>query len=182
MADYNEQIQAALVDVVEDAPIRNEDILTLSNGVVLRRKPLPRTRIMALVEKFPLPPIPEVYNKEKGKMEKWDGSEEYQKAKQKVEMNQALAMIDLIIASGLEVVSIPDSVPPIEDDEWIEELELSHISVKKDSKVVRRFSWIKFVAAKDEDNLEKIMTFATSQLAESEANVAQQLQENFPDN
>lgn len=180
MQTYDSAIQVALVETEEKA--ERSDEITLSSGVVLRFKPFPVMRIQAVAEHFPYPEVPKVYNKEKEKWEQWAGSEEYAKLVQEVDRKRGLAVVDTVMAVGTQIVSIPEGFPKVEDDGWIDELEVSNIFVKRESKIARYLAWVKFVAVINEDDLVKIMSFAGKQVGTSESNVAQQLQANFPNN
>lgn len=182
MESYNEQIQEVLSVVEEPQTPVEKDVIVLSTGVELKRKEFPIMRVQAVAEMFPYPEVPLVWNEEKQRKERWAGSEEYVKAVEEVDRRRGLAVVDTVMAVGTEVVYIPEGFPTPDSDEWIEELEISHITVKRESKVARYHAWIKYVATKNEDDLVKIMSFATAQMGSSEANVAQQLQQNFQDN
>ncbi|MFA7101139.1 MAG: hypothetical protein WC196_05215 [Bacilli bacterium] len=177
---YTDQIQVALVET-EKEPERS-DVVTLSTGVVLKHKPFSIMRIQDVADRFPYPPIPKVFNPDKGRHEEWAGSEEYSKAVQEIDRKRGMAVVDTIMSVGTEVVSIPPDFPKPEDEGWIEELEITGISVKKDSKIARYFAWIKFIATVTESDLEKIMSFTGKTVGNSEVNVADQLHKNFPDN
>ena len=177
---YNEQIQNTLVHM-EERVVTQPDTVTLSSGVVVRSKDVPKPRIIALLEQFPDPEVPLVENKDKGRMERNPKSESYIEAVNQVNMRRGLAMLDIIIVSGTEIVSVPEGFPKVEDTDWIEELELSHIPVRRSSPLARKFAWLKYVACTDDSDYEKLLTRTQMQVGDSEAHVAQQLQENFQD-
>lgn len=177
METYETQIQTALKNV-EEVP-QEKDMITLSTGVVLKFKKIPILRVQAVVEQFPYPDVPEVYNKDKGKYEKNPFSEEYAKMCQQVDQRRGLAVIDTVLAVGTEVVFIPEGFSKPDDDKWIEELKVGHITFDKTSDVIRYHAWAKYVAIVDEEDVGKILEQFGLQLGTSEAGVAQQLHTNF---
>lgn len=177
---YDQEIQEAL-ELVEAQPEQSDEI-TLSTGVVLKFKKIPILRIQAVVEQFPYPEVPEVFNKDKGRYEKNPFSEEYKKMVEEIDAKRGLAVIDTVLAVGTEVSTTPDNFAGPDTDEWLEELEIGHIKVKRDSKIARYHAWVKYVAIVDQDDVGKILEQFGLQLGVGEANVAQQLQTNFPHN
>ena len=180
MEPYDQTIQVAL-EATEKEPERSDEIV-LSTGVKLRFKPFPPMRIQAVAERFPYPDVPEIFNKDKERYEKNPFSEQYAELKAETDRRRGLAVVDTIMAVGTQIVSIPDTFPKVEDDDWIEELEFSAITVNKESKIARYHAWIKYVATVTEADLALIMSFAGKQTGTQESNVAEQLQKHFPDN
>jgi hypothetical protein len=178
---YDDQIQVALEQTETAIAPSNE--ITLSSGVVLKRKDFPIMRIQAVAEQFPYPDVPKVYNEQKNKWEQWAGSAEYAKMVEETDHKRGLAVVDTIMAVGTEVVSVPDDFPTVDSEDWIDELlHGSGIKVKADSKTARYLAWVKYVAVRDEGDLAKIMEFASRQAGTSEVNVAEQLHTSFQDN
>jgi hypothetical protein len=176
---YNEQMQLALEEVQEKKPFGD---IELSSGVILGHKPVSILRLQAVMEQFAYPEVPEVWNEDKGKMEKWDGSELYQQMKQEVDSKRTLAVIDAISTWGTFVKHIPEGIPKPEDENWIEEVELFNLVVRRDSEVARYFAWVKYVALVNEEDITKVFSAFGATLGTSEENVTQQLRTNFPDN
>jgi len=67
-------------------------------------------------------------------------------------------------------------------DDWIEELAVSHIPVRRESKYAKYLAWVKFVAVRDMDDLGIIAREFGITLGISESRIADAIQENFPDN
>jgi hypothetical protein len=178
---YDLEIQEALVKT-EETPEERSNEIRLSTGVVLRFKPFPLMRIQSVADQFPYPEVPKVYNKDKEKWEPWAGSEEYANAVEEINRKRGLAVVDTVMAVGTEVVTVPEGFPKATDEDWIEELAISHIQVNRESKIARYFAWVKYVATVTEDDLVKIMSFSGKQVGTGEKNVAEQLQTHFPDN
>jgi hypothetical protein len=180
---YNDKIQAALVEVekLESEP-KQTDRVTLSSGVILKFKKIPLLRINAIVDAFPYPPIPKYFNPEKGREEENPMSKVYLDMKTEIDVQRSLAIIDAVVATGTELEFKPDSMVAVESDDWIDELEVSHIPVRKESKYARYLAWVKFVAIRDMDDLGLIAREFGITLGISESRIAAAVQENFPDN
>jgi hypothetical protein len=180
---YNEKIQAALI-AVEKAEENPEvtDRVELSSGVILRFKKIPLLRINAIVDQFPYPPVPEIFDEAKGRVEKNPLSETYLEMCKKVDAERATAVVDAVVATGTVLEYKPDSVSPVESEDWIEELEVSHITIKKESKLARYLAWVKFVAIVDADDLGKIAREFGITLGVSESKIAAAIDNNFPNN
>jgi len=181
MVTYDQEIQHVL-ELTEEQTEQSDEI-TLSTGVVLKFKKIPILRIQAVVEQFPYPDVPEVFNKDKGRMEKNPFSEEYKKLVEEADTKRGLAVIDTVLAVGTEVSSVPDDFEKtLDSEDWIEELAIGHIKVNAASKIARYHAWVKYVAIVDQSDVGKILEQFGLQLGTGEANVASQLRNNFPDN
>lgn len=180
---YNDKIQAALVEVEknEQTPEQKEEV-TLSSGVILKFKKIPLLRINAIVEQFPYPPVPVVYDEKKQRKESNPLNKDYLDAKAEIDVQRSLAIIDAVVATGTELKFRPDDVPDPDTDDWIEELTVSHIPVRKESKYAKYLAWVKFVAIRDMDDLGIIAREFGITLGISESRIADAIQENFPDN
>ena len=176
MADriYEEKIQDALVESIP------EPYVTLSTGVVLKLKKAPMLRIQAVANKFKYPDIPEVWDKDRERWIQNPDNPDYKKACEAVDMERGFATVDAIVAMGTEIESIPDGVPHVSDNSWIDEMNVVGIEIS-DIPIARYMSWIKFVAISDEKDLTKITEAATRLMGTSEGRVAGAIRDNFPD-
>lgn len=176
---YEEKIQQAVADV--DQPQQNLDPenIVLSTGVVLRYRKFSRMIMQGIIDKFPYPDPPKVYIKDKDRYETNPLDKDYKEAVARIDEQRSLAFIDAIIAFGTELVSAPDDLPAIDDDEWIDELELVGIKVLRDKKKSRYLAWVKYVAMVDtETDLAKVMGIFTRVEGATEETVAQAI-DNF---
>lgn len=178
---YDEKIlQAIAEDELEQQ--QESNLVTLGTGVVLRVKAVPVLRVQAIVNKFKYPKVPELYDDKKDRMIRNPNSPEYLEERSQVAIERTVAIIDAVVATGTEVVSVPKSLPSIESKEWVEELiatqVLDNIPV---SKSARYLAWVKYVAIKDDDDMMEIARLAGLNVGASEVRVAGQLQSSFPD-
>ena len=121
-----------------------------------------------------------VYIEDKGREEENPNDPDYLAAMQNIQFERGLATITLLLALGLRIKHIPDSVEGPEGDEWIEVLEASDILVPKDNKRLRFCAWLKYIALPDDDlnvAIKEIMRYSGLTLEEDVA-VAQ---DNFRD-
>jgi hypothetical protein len=179
MDTYDEKIQNAIIQVEEKD--LNALSITLSNGAVLRLKKFPFMRIQAVVSQFKYPDIPEVYDEMRGKPIKNPDSPTYLAMKMEVDQDRSMAVMDAVATFGVEVEYLPEDVPALEDDSWIEELEFIHIPVQKDSRLARYQAWIKFVVIRDPVDFAKVAEEFGIQMGTAERKIADNLQNHFPD-
>ena len=140
------------VQVIE--PVETVEYVTLSTGVVLHIRPIAPRIILQVLEKFKAPQVPVVYDKEKERSIENPQSPEYLKAMQKFQEEQGFAMLDACIALGTELHDMGDSgLSPIEQTDWIDELEAAGLTFATDRPRIRYTMWIKAVVATREEDL-----------------------------
>lgn len=179
---YSDRIQQAVSEVEQKELKKADDTITLTTGVVLKLKHVPILRINAVLERFPYPEIPELWDDEKQRMLRNPNHPVYLEQRTKVDEQRTWAILDTIAALGTEVVSVPPSIAPVESNDWVEELDLLGIAVKVDSRLARYLAWIKFVAIGTGDDLTAIAQQFGLALGVSEARIANEIRNNFPNN
>ena len=177
--DYEEQIIKA-VDIVQQ---EDPDTVTLSSGVVLRYLPVPLLRIQSIVNKFSYPPVPELWDEKREQSIKNPNHPAYLEERDQVDLKRTNAVLDAIIAFGMEIVSTPETLPKIEDSGWIEECkDFFFIDINPQSERSRKLAWIKFVAIVDQNDFRLISKAFNLSLGVSESRVAEAMRDRFPDN
>lgn len=177
--NYENKIQEAVATVDLPQPESVTSEVTLSSGVVLRNKKFSRLILQAILDKFPYPEAPKVHIREKDRYEVNPNDPRYKEQVAKIDEQRSMAIIDAVIVFGTEIVSVPDSVMPIENDDWVDELEIIGVTVLKENKKARYLAWIKYVAMVDtEADLAKVMAVFSRMVGASEETVAQAI-ENF---
>jgi hypothetical protein len=167
---YQNQIQQAVAH--EESKATASDVITLSSGVVLKRKKFSVLRISTLQEQFRYPEIPEIWDDERKRSIRNPDHPSYKRMKEEVDYKRGLAVTDAVIVFGTEVQFIPAVMPKPEEDSWIEELEAGGLQVKRESKLARYLAWVKFVAVIDDKDLNKILTAVMEMMGISESNIA----------
>lgn len=169
---YNKDIQQA-VEAVNAASQVPSDVIICSNGVKLKLKKIPLMRIQAVMNKFEYPPVPDIWDENRGRAVKNPDHPDYLRQKAEVDQKRQNAVLDAIAALGTEIIDIPESVPSLESDDWIEECEFIGISVDKDRRIARKLAWIKFVALVDIADMNKLGEQFGISMGLSEETVAQ---------
>jgi len=181
---YDEKILEVVAD--EEAVVKAGNLVTLSTGVVLRIVPVPVLRVQAIINRFKYPPVPELWDDKRERNIRNPNSPEYAEARQQIEIERTFAIIDAVLVTGTEIAHRPDNVAAMEDDEWIDILEVTHVlaegSVRKDSPASRYLAWAKYVAIGSAEDMVAVTSAAGMNMGTSEAKVAGALQGSFPDN
>src|SRR3990167_3147458 len=123
------------------------DVITLSNGIKLRCKPVPQMimRQIFLSHKKPEPPI--IHNEEKGRNEPWEGDPLYQQQLEDWEMQLGEVTLNVAFSVGTSIEKVPKGMYKPDDDGWFETLEAAGMEIKRNSPAARYLSWLRLYAA-----------------------------------
>lgn len=177
---YDDKILDA-VDAEAQKP-EEKDTIELSTGVILKQKTVPVLRAQALISRFKYPPVPELYDEKKDRMIRNPNSPEYMQMKAEIDTERGLAVIDLAIASGTEMVHVPDHLPKLDDEEWLTELVETGVILKApESKAGRYLAWVKYNAIGTAEDMQAIGAAAGLSFGVSERQVATSLENSFQD-
>ena len=171
MTDRNEEKTRKIVEGVEEAEKRERDILdsvTLSTGVELKLKPVPKHFIFQVTSKFKLPKVPTTFNKTKGRDEENPDDPDYQEAVEQYLIDIANATTDVCFLRGTEIAKIPKEIPKPNSQEWISEMEVLGMPMI-DNKRARYLAWIKGIAAPSDADITILMEEIGRQTGVSEA-------------
>ncbi|GAF79299.1 unnamed protein product [marine sediment metagenome] len=149
-----------------------EDIVTLSSGVRLKIRAVPRNFIFAVTAKFEKPKVPRYMNEQKGKEEENPNDPNYLDATEKYLLNLADASNNVVLLRGTEIVGIPDDVPGPDSKQWKEEMTVLEMSMI-DNKRARYLAWVKGIAAPLESDINGLFTEIGRLTGVSEEDVAQ---------
>lgn len=139
-------------------------IITLSSGVRIDTKPVPPWAIREALINLKEPEPPLVLIEEKGREEPNFSDPDYLSALSDFRSQQGMISIDLAIAMGTVVVEVPDGIPILESDEWIDSLiDLAVISDERAKKIrfnktQRKLAWFKFIVMGSDDDIPRIMS------------------------
>ena len=153
----------------------DENLVTLSTGVVLRAKqanPLLLIKVMAQdpQPKPPLVTVPQMGNKEVENYEDPNYIERLENWKSRYSER----LLNVMLGEGTEVVSVPKGVPKLDEDSWVEKLRIYDVDVtNKGNKDWRYINWVTTVACGDEKDLKKIQTLVQKLSGVSEEDVEQ---------
>lgn len=165
---------AEAVEVAEKA-LAPRDTITLSNGVVLKLKPVAPLAIReaALRVPRPKPPIVQIHqNGVEGREEQNLSDPDYVAAVASFENEQQMAVANIMFLMGTEVISVPDGFPRPEDDGWIDDLEIVGVTVNRENKRARYLAWLKFNALVATDDIKNTSNGISEMSGTREAEVA----------
>ena len=147
-------------------------MVTLSSGVVIKSKPLPAGYTVNVSRKWnskePKPPVE--FIESIGRDEANPDNPDYIKAHQEWQTEFALAMFNLGMVLGIEIVEIPDGVPTKESVEFAGILEL--LGELPQTDIQKTVLWIELVAAPTADDVRVIVSILGEQGGATEAGVA----------
>lgn len=124
----------------------SEDRLTLSNGVVLRIKPVPLLTVRRAVQSVERPKVPRVLIPEKGREEENPSDPAYLAAKEAYEAETTERAIDTLLLFGVELESVPKGMDGPDDDGWLRKMKLLGINVDPDNPDERLLTWLRCYA------------------------------------
>lgn len=141
---------------------KNDGLITLSTGVKLSPKRVPNLLFAEVIRKFKRPVIPVVYSEDLGRKVENPDDPAYTEALATYNSEITLAIVDLMIVGGTTLHSVPKNVYAVEDDRWIEDMDviLEHIVDEplKLSGKKRYMYWVKYYAGPNEDDISNIMS------------------------
>ncbi len=178
MDDYQKQVQKAIIEVAEKE--KPEPFITLSSGVVLKVKKINYMIVQAVINQFRYPDVPEVMDKDRGRLIRNPDNPDYKKLCDEVDANRMRAIVDAIAAFGVDIHHVPDHIRPIDNEDWIKELSLVGIMVEGSFPPARQQAWINYVALPDGDDVARLTKEFLSVMGVSEAAVAESIRDNFP--
>lgn len=175
MTDRDEKKVENVVKGVEEAEQRERglvDEITLSTGVVLKVKPVPKHFIFTVTSRFEKPAVPVYYNESKGREEENPNDPDYAEAVEMYVADVANAAVDVALLRGTEVVSIPDGFPDHNSKYWKEEMEVLGMPLKTKERA-RYLAWIKAMVCPLEEDIEILMEIIGQHTGVSEADTAE---------
>lgn len=144
-----EQLAAGAVEQVKaKQEERGDSVITLSTGVKLRCNKISEMMVADIYSEFNKhrPSVP-VYMSPKGREEPNPADPDYMDALKAWEIDAALALNNVLIIEGTEIVEVPDGIPKLDDPRWLSKM--SAIGRPVDNEFLVYLQWIKYVAAPD---------------------------------
>jgi hypothetical protein len=145
-----------VVNAVHNAEKPQDNLITLSTGVVLRGKLPAQLTMIKVMAAYPRPKPPVHFIKAMGReMENADDPDYLEQVKAwKIQSGEV--QLNAVILMGTELVEVPKKFPKHTDDSWLEEYSLLGLPIHPENKSWRYLAWVTFLAAKDKDDLDKI--------------------------
>jgi len=150
---------------------RDRDIVTLSTGVQLRVKPMPKHFVFQVTERYKKPKVP-VYMTDKGREEENPSDPDYIEAMQMHLAEISNASTDVAILRGTEVVHIPDDVMGPDSEDFKMELEVLKFGMVDNARA-RYLAWVKAIAAPADADIENLFEEIGRLTGVTEADVAE---------
>lgn len=168
---------AAIVQAAEVAAAVSEgksvgrEKVELSNGIVLKLRPVPpfAMREAALRIKPPKPPI--VLIEEKGREEPNPNDPDYIEALDQFAQDQAEAISNILILLGTSVESVPPDMCRPEDDDWIDVFNVLGVEIDADNRHQRYLAWMRFYALETQRDIADVVSSCISRSGVTEAEV-----------
>lgn len=146
------------------------ELYTTSTGVVVRIRPVSRLLVTQVKTAIKDPKPPVLMIEEKGRPEPNPNDPFYVEALIDAQIRRTVAVIDLILALAVEVVSIDGRTIPYDSEGWAEAIAESGIEVPTEPKK-RYGAWLKYIAIPIEEDLALILQKAQRQVFTLEADV-----------
>lgn len=154
-----QNVEDRVIQAMTEANKPQDNLITLSTGVVLRGKQCPPLTLMAIMSAFPRPKPPTWHNPTMGNREMENPDDpDYQQRVKSWETEQSTVMLAAMITTGTELVSLPANVKGPDDPAWIDEYSLLGLTMQPENKAWRYLRWVQFKAALSADDIKKIMT------------------------
>lgn len=130
--------------------------IRLSNGVVLRLKPIPPFVLERALAAIPEPKPPLWTNPEKGREEENPLDPDYLEARDRHAAARIMAISNVAMAVGTEIDSLPEGFPPPESAEWAEDLSAVGIEVPERPAKARYVAWLRYKALERPEDISTI--------------------------
>lgn len=150
--------------------------ITLSNGVVLKVKPMPPMLLNSVANSIPEPEVPKVYLEDKGREEPNPNHPAYLRAVSDRAAAISLAMMNLILYACTEVISIPEGVMKVTDDGWLRLAKMAGINFDPDDEVERYIAWLRCYAVQTVGDLNLTQTVPLRLAGITEAEVEEAME------
>jgi hypothetical protein len=123
----------------------------LSNGIVLRIKPVPPLLIQGVTREFQTPEPPKVYIQDQDRYEENPSDPAYLKQVNDLVEEQNIALVNLTLAMGTEIASVPEGRYPPQAKEWEEQVKFAAEIIGKPLDIppegIKRYlCWLRFYA------------------------------------
>jgi hypothetical protein len=168
--DPVEKVVVAVEEVEQGE--RDSGVVTLSTGVQLRVKPMPKHFIFQVTERYKKPKVPLYFDEGKGREEENPEDPDYIEAMQMYLAEISNASTDIAILRGTEVVHIPEDVMGPDSEEFRDELEVLKFGMVDNSRA-RYLAWIKAIAAPTDADVENLFEEIGRLTGVTEADVAE---------
>lgn len=132
--------------------------LRLTNGVVLKLKPVPPFAVRQAAVEIKDPVVPVVYIQDKDRTEPNPNDPDYLKAMRAAQEQRVSAVTNLFFMIGTDVISVPAGMFKPEEDDWIDMLDAVGLPVDRVNKFKRYFQWMAWYVVTSEQDIAAIVS------------------------
>ena len=156
----------------------SDNLIRLSTGVILKAKQANPSVLIRVMTKQKRPQPPVVFMEAMGRMMENPNDPDYIDNVQAWKMDYSNGMLNVMIGLGTELVSKPDSVQGPNDKDWLKDYEMLGLPIIPDSSSWCYITWVMYVAAPTDKDLNLISGTVKTLSGTPEADVRDA--ENFP--
>lgn len=178
-ASLNEQDKKIAKALDRENRKGDEELITLSTGVVLRAKQANPNILIRVMTANPRPRPPVYFNTTMGREMENPDHPDYIEQVKAWEMNYNNGMLNALVALGTELVFVPKKFPKPEEDSWVKDYQALGLPVLPESPAWRYITWVLFKAAPIDTDTRLIGDKVKSLSGVQEADVRDA--ETFPD-
>lgn len=132
--------------------------IVLSNGIVLKVKPMPPMLLNSVSNSIPKPPVPMVFLEDKGRDEPNPNDPNYIQAEADRQTALSLAIMNTILYACTEIEEVPANCWGVESEEWLALPRLAGIKFDPDDKIERYLTWLRSYAIATMQDMNKAQT------------------------
>lgn len=143
---------------LKDESHKIPDRLVLSNGIVLKVKPMPPMLLNSVSNSIPMPEVPKVFLEEKGRDEPNPNDPYYLQAVNDRQTALSMAIMNTILYACTEVIEVPQGVYKVEDEGWLPLPRMAKIQFDPDDKIERYLTWLRSYAVATMQDMNNIQT------------------------
>ena len=172
----NSETDMKTVRAVADAKKGAQNEFTLSSGVVLRAKKANPITLIKVMTRFPRPKPPVVFMKDMGRDMENPDDPDYIERVGAWDMDRNAQVLNALILLGTELVSCPKGIESYKGNKWVEKYKVLDMPVHPDNEDWRYLTWVTFIAAPDDNDMNVIQEAVgrLSGIAEADVKAAEQ--------
>jgi hypothetical protein len=154
-----------------EAAQRQLSAIPLSNGIVLKIKPVAKRALAAVTDALVEPTPPEFEDPSSGRMLPNALDPDFNLALEKYEHDVMEAAFSVMLALGTEVESVPDGVAGPDSDDWVDMLSTIGVEPRLEGHG-RYLDWLEFIALTEPSDLAVVQAAVTIRTGVTEGRVA----------
>lgn len=162
----------AAAEQINGGSAKYPETVTLENGIVLRFKAFPSEMVRRVADKLPEPEVPVVMNEDKGREEPNPNDPTYLRAVAQHQQDAWSAAVDVMIAAGTEIESVPEGLHRPEGNQWLELAQHFGVEVEVETPLSRYISWVQLYAIAGSSDWMKVLLPLIQRAGMSEEEVA----------